>query len=290
MSRVRVVTDSSAIFEDPYFTEDFDVSVLPLTVEMGGERLRDGIDIDHEEVFHRMTHGGQHPAVTAPTVEAFTSLFETLNQSTDQVCVLTHSRAFTATYDNARTARGSLLGRCDISVIDSRTLSAGLGFLAEAAARAAYDGASLEEVVNVVRGAILRLYTVFYVSTLADIQRAGLISPAQAMLGTMLEIKPLLTVEDGELITMEKARTHAGAIDKMMEFATEFTQIEKLCILQSTRRSTDQTRMLEDRLALEFGLTQFPLMLYGPLLASRIGTDGMGMVIMEGEESAFGSG
>jgi fatty acid-binding protein DegV len=98
----------------------------------------------------------------------------------------------------------------------------------------------------------------------------------------MLEIKPILTIEDGKLITMEKARTHSQAIDKMIEFVAEFTHLEKLSILQNTLRVTDKTRMLQDRLALEFSRIQAPIMLYDPLIASLVGPDAMGMVVLEG--------
>jgi fatty acid-binding protein DegV len=120
------------------------------------------------------------------------------------------------------------------------------------------------------------------VDTLTTIQRAGLIGETQAILGTMLNIKPMLTVEDGRLITMEKARSHSQAIDKMVEFASEFTQIERIGILQSSLRTNDRTRMLQDRLALEFARLDYSLTLYEPLLASYLGPDAMGIAILEG--------
>ena len=99
----------------------------------------------------------------------------------------------------------------------------------------------------------------------------------------MLNIKPLLTIEDGKLITMEKARTHSQAIDKMLEFVTEFTHIEKMSILDNKPRSSERTRMLQDRLTLEFLRIQAPVALYEPLLASLIGPDAIGMAVLEGD-------
>lgn len=283
MPRVRIVTDSAAQFEVPRFVEDYDVTIAPLTVHFGSKTYRDGIDIDPEDMLHRIRHTDTPPSITGPTVEDFDTLYQELAKTTDQICVLTHSSQFTDTYANALTARGGLLGRCEIAVIDSRTSSAGLGYLVEEVALAAAADHDLDEVIRVARGTIPRLYSVFYVSSLDYIERAGLIHQTQAILGSMLDIKPLLTIEDGALITMEKARTHANAIDKMIEFVTEFTQIERLCILQHTQRTTDHTRMLQDRLALEFARLQSPILLYEPLTAAWIGPDAMGMVILEGE-------
>jgi len=283
LSRVRIVTDSAAQFEDRQFIEDYDVVVAPLTVRFGTKSYKDGVEIDPEEMLHRIRHTDVSPSVTGISMEDFEEIYQELAKSTDQICVLTHSAQFTDTFANALSARSGLLGRCEIAVIDSRTASAGLGYLVEEVAHAAAADHDLDEVVQVARGTVPRLYSVFYVSTLEYIERAGLIHQTQAILGSMLDIKPLLTIEDGALITMEKARTHSNAIDKMIEFVTEFTQIERLCILQHTLRTTDRTRMLQDRLALEFSRLQAPLLLYEPLTASWIGPDAMGMVILEGE-------
>jgi len=194
-----------------------------------------------------------------------------------------HSQNLTEAYALAQTARSGLLGRCEIVVIDSQTTSLGLGYLVEAVAKVAKSGATLDEVVHIARGVIPRVYSVYYVDTLEHIQRAGLIGETQAVLGTMLTIKPLLTIEDGKMIVMEKVRTHSQAIDKMVEFVAEFTHIERLGIVQNTTRSTDYTRMLQDRLALAFSRLQYPIMLYEPLIANIIGPDGMGMIVLEGE-------
>ncbi len=282
MAKVRIVTDSTATFEDPLLVHDYNITVVPLNIHFGDRVLRDGVDIDAEEMFHRLRRSPTPPRVSAPGVGAFAEVFQHLSRTTDQICVLLHSQHFTETYANALAARNAFMGRCEIAVIDSRTTSAALGYLVEAVAEAASMGASLDEVVHLARAVIPRLYSVFYVDTLDYIQQADLIGETQAILGTMLQIKPLLTIEDGLLITMEKARTHAQAIDKMIEFVAEFTDIERLCILQGTLRITDRTRMLQDRLALEFARLQSPLLLYTPLLATRIGPDGLGMAILEG--------
>ncbi len=282
MARVRIITDSTAAFENARFAEDYRVAIVPLTVHVGDQALREGIDIDAAQMLQQLRHLTAPPRLAAPPIAAFEAIYHELGRVTDQICVIVHSQHFSETYAHAQAARSSLLGRCEIAVVDSRTTGTGLGYLVEAAAEAAAVGSPLDDVVRVVRGGIPQLYSVFYVNTLDYIRHAGLIGEAQAALGAMLDIKPLLTIEDGHLITMEKARTHAQAIDKMIEFVTEFTTIERLCILQNTLRVTDQTRMLQDRLALEFARLQTPLMLYGPLLASRIGPDAMGLAILEG--------
>ncbi len=279
-----MITDSTATFEDDHFVDDYQVTVVPLMIHFGDQVYRDGLDITAEQVFQRLRRANSAPRLTAPSVKQFEEIYQRLSKTTDQICVVLHSQHFTEAYANAQSARAGLLGRCEIAVIDSRTTSAGLGYLVEIVAQAADAGESLDDIVHIARSVVPRLYSVMYVDRLDYIQQAGLIGTTQAILGDMLQIKPLLTIEDGKLMSMEKARTHAQAIDKMTEFVMEFTHIERLCILQSTLRVTDRTRMLQDRLALEFSRLQTPLMLYSPLIAAKVGPDAIGMDILEGVE------
>lgn len=293
MARVRIITDSAARFEDPRFVRDYHVTVVPLNVHFGKDTLQDGVNLEADDMLRRMQRSNAVPRsdamphVSAPSVSAFEEVYHELCRVTDQIVVLTHSQKFTSTYDNAQTARGSLLGRCEITVIDSRTSSAALGYLVEEVAMAASLDKPLDDVIRVARGTLSRLYSVFYVDSLEYIHRQGLIGETQAALGSMLEIKPILTIEDGALITMEKARTHAQAVDKMIEFATEFTNIDRLCILQNTTRMTDRTRMLQDRLALEFSRLQTPVLLYGPLTAVQLGPEATGLVVLEADGDTY---
>ena len=107
------------------------------------------------------------------------------------------------------------------------------------------------------------------------------ISLGASALGGMLGIKPFLTIEEGELITMEKVRTRPQAVDKLVEFVTEFSSVDRLVILQNTLHNTEQTRMLQERLALEFAARPFPVVVYKPSLGTYIGTDAMGIIVFE---------
>ena len=174
------------------------------------------------------------------------------------------------------------MGRCDIAVMDSHTLSLGLRILVEKAAELANDSVPLSEIMRQIRGTIRRIYVVLITDTLDYLEHSGLISPVQAILGTMLDIKPFLAIEEGKIIPMEKVRSHDRAIDKLAEFASEFTSIDQLAILQSTPYATEETKMLRERLSTVAAGSNSPLLLYGPLLASHIGPDGMGLVVYEG--------
>jgi DegV family protein with EDD domain len=183
---------------------------------------------------------------------------------------------------NARGAANNFLGRCEIVVLDSWTISLGLSILVKAAARAAQEGASMDEVVRLVRGMISHVYAVFFVDTLEYLERDGHFSKSQAFLGRMLNIKPFLAIEEGEIIPMEKVRTREKAIDKLVDFVSEFSRIEQIAVVQSPTRASKDTRLLLDRLQSNFSQYEFGTFTYGPTLGTRIGPNGLGLIVYEG--------
>ncbi len=285
MSKIRIVTDSSAQFLNPGLVKQFGITVVPMMVRFGNQVFREGADLDAEGFFRRvLTEGTPSPELEAPSVADYVEAISPLIQGTDHIIVLTMAHGLSRSYHNARGAADALRGRCEIVVIDSLTTSVGLAYLVETAARAAEATASLESVVRIVRGAVPRVYSVFYVETLDYLFRAHLIGEAQAILGKILGIKPFLTIEDGHLVTMEKVRTRAQAVDRLIEFVIEFAAVQQLVIVQNTPHITEQTRMIQDRLALEFGGRDFPVMMYGPTIGAHLGPDGVGIIIFEADD------
>jgi DegV family protein with EDD domain len=283
MGKVAIVTDSTAYLE-PGLAQELDITVVPLYVHLGDEMLRDGIDITPEAFFQRLEQGGLTPRTSPPSVETFEEIYADLHARTDEVLSMHLSGRLSQTLRNAQRGAESLLGRCNIAVIDSLTTSLGLGILIKAAAEAAQEGANLDEVVRLVRGMIPHIYIVLYVDQMDYLERGHRVGRAQAVLGTMLNIKPLLFIEDGEIIPLEKVRTHEKAIDKLFEFVAEFSELEQAAIAQRQAEPTEETNMLLERLQQLFPQIGFPIIQYGPVLASHIGPSAMGVVVYETPE------
>lgn len=281
MGKVRIVTDSSAHFPDPAVINRYKIQVVPLTIHLGKHTFREGVDLDADTFFQLAEPDRLSARLSAPSVEDFASVYSRLNRETDQILSLHISRQITDTWDHALIASRTLLGRCEIIPVDSMTTSVGLALLVEIAAQAAEKGASLDEVVRLVRAMIPHIYSIFFVESLDYLRQNGLLSEAQSILGTMLSIKPFLTIEEGELIPMEKVRTQAQAMDKLVEFVTEFASIGRLVILQSSAYPTQQTRILQERLEAEFPRLESTVVMYGPSLAAIIGPDALGIVVLE---------
>ena len=281
MGKVAIVTDST-IYLEPGVAQQLDITVVPLNVHLGDDTLRDGIDITAEEFFQRLEQqNGLVPRTSPPSVRTFEQVYAGLRAQTDQIMSIHLSGQLSQTLQHARRGAESLLGRCNIMVLDSLTTSLGLGILAKAAATAAQEGASLDEIVRLVRGMIPHIYVVFYVDQMDYLERGHRIGKAQAILGTMLSVKPLLFMEDGEIIPLEKVRTHEKAIEKLFEFVAEFSDLEQAAVVQRHLTATPETKALMERLAQIFPHVKFPIIQYGPVLASHIGPSAMGVIVYE---------
>lgn len=278
---IRIVTDSSAQFVDPTFVERYGITVVPLDIRLESHVYREGVDVSPDGFLRRLAHTRATPTLLPPTIETFEKVYTKLNRETDRIISLHLSRAIHSTWQHAKAATERLLGRCEIAVVDSQLASVGLALLVETAARLADQTDSVDEVVREVRKMIPRFYSIFSVETLDYLLRAKLVSESHAALGAMLGIKPFLTIEEGELIVMEKTRTRLQTIDKLVEFVTEFASIEQLVILQNGY--SEQIRTLQDRIAVEFSRTPFPTITYSPSLACILGPDATGIMILEND-------
>ena len=281
MSQVRIVTDSTSQL-DPELAHELGVAVIPLEIKLGSQKFREGVDLSNEEFFRRAGSSGVLPRAVAPTMEEFREVYTTLSQATDKIVSVHVSGKLNQACTHARNAADFFLGRCEIIVIDSWTICLGLSILAQAAARAAVEGATLDEIVRLVRGMIPHVYAVFFTDTLQYLERDHHISKSQAALGTMLSISPFLAIEEGEIVPMEKVRTREKAVEKLIEFVAEFSRIEQIAIAQSPGRAGKDARFLLDRLQATFPDYEFGSLLYGPTLGTYIGPNSLGLIVYEG--------
>lgn len=284
MGRIRIVTDSTVCLKSPGLLETHAIEVLPLQVvgPQGTVEERPGMDV--AEYAHLFQDPQHRPSVQPPSVEAIGQVFERLQVDCEEILVLPSSAALLPLYNLACQAAGRYLGKCKIQVLDTMTFSAGLGMLVEEAAKAAEKGAPFEEVVRIVRGTIARLYAVFFLTDMFYLERRRLVSRSQAILGNMLGVLPFLLLDEGRLIPMEKVRNRQRAVEKLIEFVAEFSDIEHLAILTPSARPTQEARWLRDRLLEVYPDLQFSFAPYGPSVATWVGTDGMGVVVLEAEE------
>jgi len=231
MARVKIVTDSTSDLP-LQVAKELGITVVPLYVHFGEEVFRDGVDISGDEFYHRLTEGPILPKTSAPSPDTFKQLYNDLAKEADGVLSLHIASKLSATYESALVGHDG--ANCQVSVVDSRTVSMGLGLLAITAARAANDGATLQEIVELVYNAITRIRVFTMVGTLEYLRKGGRIGTAQWLLGSLLKIKPIIEVTDGHVQGIAKARTHTKAIDKVRKCTASVGDIEEMAIVYNT--------------------------------------------------------
>ncbi|HEY42895.1 MAG TPA: DegV family protein [Anaerolineae bacterium] len=284
MTPVRIVTDSSTRFASPNILHRYPITFAPIKVRCGAVSIQDDPETDLVRMESIIKKCQTFPTTEVPSQEEIVALYANLQSGADQILSLHTSSGLSEIVMNASAASQHFLGRVDIQVIDSQSASIGLGWLVQAAAEAAARGDSLETLVRIVRGMIPRLYMVFFLDDLTYLEHNGLISRSQAILGNMLGIIPFLTMEEGRMIPMEKVRSRPRAVEKIIEFVCEFSDVEHLAILQSSRRPTQESLSIMDRLRGYHPRARINTVCYGPSLSTIVGFNSLGVAVLEAEE------
>ncbi len=219
--RVAVVTDSTACIPDEALN-GLDIPVIPLWLIWEEERYRDGVDIPPETFYRRLQERDTIPSTSQPSVGEFIDFYRHVaeERQTKTIVGTFISSKISGTVTSAQTA-ASQVPELDVTVIDSLSTSMGLGFVALAAAREAAAGGSAEDVATAAHAVRQRLTVLFTVDTLEYLHKGGRIGGAKRFLGTMLNIKPLLHLNDGCVEPMCQIRTKQRALTEMLDKAQE---------------------------------------------------------------------
>jgi DegV family protein with EDD domain len=283
MANVRIVTDVTAHL-GPELIAKHRIVVLPVEIRIGDETFLIKPGDSQQKLFERMAEGPAKPTEASVPPTAFQEAYSRLNRETEEILVIASSGQLSDGYSVAHRVARTFMGRCRITVLDSMSTSWGLGLVVEAAASAAAQGRPLDEIVRLVRGLLPHLYFVFFVERLDYLEQQGRIGAAQALLGTILRIKPLLLVEGGDIIPMEKVRTRIRALEKLADFVAEFASVQGVVILRSPLE--DSAEELVEELSLQLLETlphqHFPAIAYDPVLACHLGPEAFGLVVFEG--------
>lgn len=217
-----VLTDSTACLT-PELATEAGVFVIPLHVQVGRQTYAEGVDITVSEVADLLRAGKEKVGTSRPAPGEFVERFREVAQisGADSIVAVLISGAISGTVEAAQLAAQAVRDEVTVKVVDSRILGMGMGYAAAAAADAAYAGASLSECAEIARARSAAASTYFYVDTLEHLRRGGRVGTAQAILGSALAIKPLLTLADGEVQLAERVRTRAKALIQLQSRCVE---------------------------------------------------------------------
>jgi DegV family protein with EDD domain len=214
-SRIAVVTDSSAYIPQD-MVHGLDVSVIPLWLHWASDRFRDGVDIDPPTFYRRLQESEDFPTTSQPSIGEFADFFREAGAGKDAVVSVLVTSKLSGTVASAQGACEQV-PEMDVRVVDSLSTSMGLGFMVLAAARAAAAGESVDGVVAAAEDMRDRVHLVFAMETLEFLRRGGRIGSARWLLGSALQIKPLLHMQDGTIQPLVQVRTKRKALVRMLQ-------------------------------------------------------------------------
>jgi DegV family protein with EDD domain len=258
---VKIVTDSGADLPDQ-LAKELGITVVPIYVRFGEEVYRDRVTISEEEFYERLTHDPVYPSTTQPGPQDFLEAYQKLSADADGIVSIHISGKLSGTCNSALMARDMLEGGCPVEVVDSEKLTMSLGLIVIAAAEMAKAGESMDKIVEAAKQAIPETYLFFLLDTLEYLKRGGRIGKAKALLGSVLNLKPMLTMKDGELVPAGQARTRAKGIDKLFEYVKNAGNIQDLAVVYNT--TPDEAQALAERIGSVFDREKIRMARVGP--------------------------
>ena len=277
---VRIVTDSTCDLPRDLI-ERLGITVVPLTVFFGDEAFLDGVEIDAPTFYERMKASNVLPRTSQPSVELFQDAYERVGADGSEIVSIHLSSKLSGTLNAASVAREVVKDHVHVDLIDTYQVSLGLGLVVMEAAAAAQAGKPLDEVVAAARRAMDRTGVHVLVDTLEYLQKGGRIGRAQSMLGSILSIKPILRVEDGEVTPFERVRTRGKAIERMFQLATSQPRLKTLFVATGGDYATAEDLIARLRPLLPH--TEIILADLGPTVGVYTGPGALGIAALERE-------
>lgn len=216
MNKVAIVSDSSAYIPKEW-VEKYNLTILPLTVNWQGKSYFDGVDIQATEFYQQLSESKEMATTSQITVGQFLEIFKKLLDEGNDVLYMGLSKELSATYDSAIQAKKELGDPENLIVMDTNLVSMALTLMVLEVARAAEKGASLEELYQLALDAYSRIGVYFTVDTLEYLHRGGRINSAKRLLGSALNLKPIMIIRDGKIELVESVRSQQKALLRMVE-------------------------------------------------------------------------
>ena len=276
---VKIITDSTTDIT-PEMARELGVTVVPLWINFGGESYIDRIDIQPEEFYPKLDKSEVFPTTGAPPAGAFAEAYDKAAEETDEVLALIISAKYSATYESA--IEGLDLRKrkdCRVEIIDTLTTMAGQGLLVIVAAEEAKKGANIDHIMGTIQKSIPKTHTRICFDTLKYLHKGGRIGTAQAFLGSVLKVHPIIGVIDGYTEGVARARSREKGIEWLYNFATGFDNIRELAVAHATTH--DEAEALVQRLGSTFPVENIRRFVFGPTVGAHIGPRAIGVALVE---------
>lgn len=277
---VKVITDSTADIPAEII-QKLGIEVVPINIIFGTETYRDRVDITPEQFYKRLTESKVFPTTAAQSPGYFAELFTSLSKKTDDILVLLFSSKISATYESAIQAKALVGNICNIEIVDSLQTCGALGLPVIRAAEDALKGVKMSELIEQAKDRFSRSHSYVVFDTLEYLLKGGRVGRAQALLGGLLKITPVLTLKDGVVTPVQRTRSRAQAIDTLVNMVKTANKIEGLMIENAS--TPEDFEILANKVAEYYPREKTIRSIYSPVIGAHCGPHVLAVNITEGK-------
>lgn len=270
---VKIVTDSTADIPPDL---SYDITVVPCFVQFGTASYLDGIDITREQFYERLAHSDTLPKSAAPSVGIFEEVYRRVAGECDEVISIHLASALSGVFNSAQLG-AQAVSQARITVYDSESLTMGLGWMCMAAARAARQGKSRAQIVALLDEMKPRTHVFAALDTLEFLRRSGRVGWASAMMGQLLDIKPVVRVYRGVVEMVSRVRTRARSVQQLVELVSGLGRLESLAVLH-TRAQAAALQLAQD--VAHLVPPPVPIVEVTPIIGTHVGPNGLGLAVV----------
>lgn len=275
---IRIVTDSTCDLS-PEVISEHNITVVPLYVNFADHSYRDGVDLTRAEFYNRLPVASPPPTTAAPGVDTFREVYQRLiDEGASAVLSIHIGSALSNVFDVARTAAEGIRS-APVRAFDGGQITLGTGLLVVHAARMAASGAGLEEIVSSLEEMASRIHAFAALDTLEYLRRGGRVNLVMFSLGTILQLKPILKMHAGKVVT-DRARTSNGAVARLVGLARGIAPLESVSLVHAAAPG----RLLQLRREVEGQLPGVPVLMEGevaPVIGAHVGPGAVGIVCVQ---------
>lgn len=277
MAGTRIVTDSTADLPADLIQE-LGITVVPLIVRFGPEALHEGVEITNAEFYHRLTVDPDHPSTSQPSPGEFIEAYKEIADEADEIISIHISSDLSGTYESATSAAGSDEVATPVHVVDSRSASIGMGHLVVLAAERARDGVGAETILTELNEWTQRSRICFLLDTLEYLKRGGRIGAAQAFLGSLLKVKPVLHVMNGVVEPLDRVRSARKAGDRIVRYIRDEAGDGRLAYAGILHSTDDKlANEIRVRIDAEFEVGHWYVAEIGAVIGAHVGPGAVGV-------------
>lgn len=276
--KIAIVTDSASDLT-PELQEAHAITVVPLNVHFGQETFRDGVDLSPEEFMQRLVAADQPPTTSQPAVAVFEVTFRALAASHDDIVAVLGSSKLSGAIQSATLAAEAVADVIPVEIVDSLNVTYGLGLQAIRAAQLADSGQTASAIAATLRTEIDQYHVILFVETMDYLRRGGNIGKATQLVGGALRLKPVLRVEQGQIVPFERTRTRVRAIAALVEFTRELGPVDQAGVIFNT--TGDDALDLARQIGAVTGIPDPTCVRFGPVLSTHLGPGVLGVTLKE---------